>query len=489
MVKDQVSGPLASQASKFLGESESSVGKALGGIFPAVLGKMINTSEDSSGLTKLFDMAKGADTSILDDVSGLFGGGAGNVAKLMNNGSGALNLLLGNNTGGLIDKIAEFSGLKGSAASSLIKMAAPFLMSMVGRQIKEKALDVIGFGKLLGSQKQHVKSAMPSGLMSKLGGSFLGKGFDAVTGFAGDGFDAGKKVVGNAAGTVGSVAGGAMNAGKKAIGGTADAVGNVAGGAMGAGKKVVGGAANLAGDVGGAAAKTGGSILKWLVPVFIALLALSFFGFRTGCSAVDDTVGSAKDLTENVAAGAADMAGDATKAVGDAAGSVADAAGNAADAAAGAIGSVFSTIDEAAKKSLDGIKFATGSAGAQMKEFIDGGFKGDSRFRFNNLTFNTGSAAIGGESGVEVDNLAAILKAYPAVKIHIDGYTDNTGNAAANVQLSNARATAVKARLISKGIDASRITAHGNGAADPVADNATEEGRAENRRIEVSIVQ
>jgi len=74
LVKDQVSGSLVSQASKFLGESESGVGKALDGIFPAVLGKMIDKSEDTNGLSKLFDLAKGADTGILDDIGGLFGG-------------------------------------------------------------------------------------------------------------------------------------------------------------------------------------------------------------------------------------------------------------------------------------------------------------------------------------------------------------------------------------------------------------------------------
>jgi len=179
----------------------------------------------------------------------------------------------------------------------------------------------------------------------------------------------------------------------------------------------------------------------------------------------------------------------AAGAVGDAAETVGDAAKAAGSAAADAVGSVFSTIDEAAKKTLDGIKFAAGSAGEQMKNFIDGGFKGDSRFRFNNLNFASGSARIDGETGVEVDNLAAILAAYPNVKVHIDGYTDNTGDAAKNVSLSQSRASAVKARLIGKGISANRITVKGNGSADPVATNDTAEGRAQNRRIEVSIAK
>jgi len=392
MVKDQVTGSLVSNASKFLGESESGVGKALDGIFPALLGKMADTADDSNSLTKLFDMASGADAGILDDIGGLFGGGAGNVAKLMNNGSGVLNLLLGNSTGGLIDKIAGFSGLKGSAASSLIKMAAPFLMSMVGKHLKNKALDAVGLGKFLGSQRQYAQSSMPQGLLSALGSNFLGKGVSAVTGLASDGFDAGKKVVG-----------GATDAAGKVVGGTVDAAGKVVGGAADAGRKVVGGAADLAGDVGGAAVKTGGSIMKWLIPLFLLALVGSFFGLKT-CSPMDKAV----DATKGAAAKTAEVAGDAAK-------GAADMAGDAVKGAAGAIGGVFGKIDEAAKKALDGIKFTAGSAGSQMMDFINGGFKGDGRFTFNNLTFATGSANINAATAVEVDNMAAILKAYPGV--------------------------------------------------------------------------
>ena len=461
LVKDQVSGSLVNNASKFLGESESGVQKALDGIFPALLGKMADTADDSNGLTKLFGMAKDADTSMVDNIGDIFGGGAGNVAKLMNGGSGILNLILGNSTGGLIDKLAGFSGLKGSATSSLIKMAAPFLMSMVGRHLKNKALDAVGLGKFLGSQRQHVKSSMPSSLLSSLGGSFLGKGASAVSGLANDGFDAGKKVVG----------------------GATDAAGKVVGGAADAGKKLVGGAADLAGNVGDTAVKTGGSIFKWLIPLFLLALVGSFFGLRTGCSAVDNTVNATKDAAGAVVDKTADVAGDAAGAVGD----VAGAAGDAVKGAASAVGSAFGKIDDVAKSALDKIKFTAGSAGSQMMEYIDGGFKGDGRFTFRNLTFATGSANIDAATASEVDNMAAILKTYPGVSVMVEGYTDSTGDAAANVQLSQARANAVKARLMGKGIAGDRIMAKGYGADKPVGDNATAEGRAQNRRIEMVI--
>ena len=463
MVKDQVSGSLISSASNFLGEDSSGVGKALDGIFPSLMGKMIDTAEDSNGLTKLFDMASNADAGILDDIGGLFGGGAGNVAKLMNNGSGVLNLLLGNSSGNLIDQIAGYSGLKGSAASSLIKMAAPFLMSLVGKYIKNKALDAAGLSSWLGGQKNQVKASMPGNLLNTLGASFLGKGADVVTGLASEGMDAGKQVIEDAGDVVKDAAG---------------LVGDVAEGAVDAGKKVVTGAVDVAGDVGEAAVKTGSSLLKWLIPLFLIAIVGSYFGFRTGCSAVDSAVDVTKDAGSAVVEKTADVAGEA-----------ADLAGDAAGAVAGAIGSAFSKIDEAAKAALDGITFAANSAGDQMMKFIDGGFAGDGRFRFNNLTFATGSASITGETAVEVDNIAAILKAYPGVKVMVEGHTDNTGDEAKNVQLSQARANAVKARLMGKGIEGGRIMTKGFGSAQPTATNDTEEGRAQNRRIEIAISQ
>ena len=73
------------------------------------------------------------------------------------------------------------------------------------------------------------------------------------------------------------------------------------------------------------------------------------------------------------------------------------------------------------------------------------------------------------------------------MKIRIGGYTDNTGDPAANVRLSEERAGNVMAELVRLGIDPTRMSAKGYGAEDPIADNSTEQGRQKNRRISLRV--
>jgi outer membrane protein OmpA-like peptidoglycan-associated protein len=105
------------------------------------------------------------------------------------------------------------------------------------------------------------------------------------------------------------------------------------------------------------------------------------------------------------------------------------------------------------------------------------------------LTFDTGKATLQPSSEEQLNNIAEILKAYPNVHLKIGGYTDNTGDAAANQALSDARAKNVMDDLVSKGVAASRLESQGYGDQYPVGDNSTEEGRQKNRRIAMRVTQ
>ena len=110
-------------------------------------------------------------------------------------------------------------------------------------------------------------------------------------------------------------------------------------------------------------------------------------------------------------------------------------------------------------------------------------------FVFDGLLFSTGSAMLDPNSAVQVRYFGEVLKAYPDVKVSVNGHTDNTGEAVANKKLSQERAESVKSVLVAMGLPAERIATAGYGQEKPVASNDSEAGRARNRRVEVLIVQ
>jgi outer membrane protein OmpA-like peptidoglycan-associated protein len=101
------------------------------------------------------------------------------------------------------------------------------------------------------------------------------------------------------------------------------------------------------------------------------------------------------------------------------------------------------------------------------------------------INFDTGKATIQPGSESVLGEIVKLLQQNPALKLRVEGHTDNQGNAAANQAVSEKRAQAVVAWLTGKGISPSRLTAKGFGASKPVADNSTDEGRGKNRRVEL----
>ena len=103
------------------------------------------------------------------------------------------------------------------------------------------------------------------------------------------------------------------------------------------------------------------------------------------------------------------------------------------------------------------------------------------------ITFATNSAVIAPNFTGTLSTLGSTLREYDKTTITVSGHTDNTGGAALNQRLSQDRADSVASYLRSQGLPASRIKAVGYGFNQPVASNATEAGRAQNRRVEISI--
>lgn len=109
-------------------------------------------------------------------------------------------------------------------------------------------------------------------------------------------------------------------------------------------------------------------------------------------------------------------------------------------------------------------------------------------FNASNIQFATGTSNLTPAAKTELNKLAVILnRDYPNIKLAIEGHTDNVGKAEINQTLSEKRAAAVKTYLIGKKVDATRLSSVGYGPAQPVADNATAEGKAKNRRVEFKV--
>ena len=123
----------------------------------------------------------------------------------------------------------------------------------------------------------------------------------------------------------------------------------------------------------------------------------------------------------------------------------------------------------------------SGSVSGELRK----GLAATGRVRLYGILFDTDKAAIKPESLPTLDEVVALMSGEPEWQITVEGHTDATGAAAHNQALSEQRAAAVKAYLVSKGVAESRLSSAGFGASRPVADNATELGRAQNRRVEL----
>ncbi len=105
------------------------------------------------------------------------------------------------------------------------------------------------------------------------------------------------------------------------------------------------------------------------------------------------------------------------------------------------------------------------------------------------LRFKPGQGTLPSPVPDGLKRMAAFLEQNPRIQVQVEGHTDSTGDAKANLRLSTQRAESVKAALVGSGIAADRITATGKGEAQPIAGNQSEDGRSRNRRVEVLLIE
>ncbi len=358
-----------SKASGFLGENPANTSKAMTGIVPTLLSSVAHLSSQPGGATQLESLLSGGghDGSILGNLSNVFGGGSATTSAI-GQGEKILGTLLGNNTSSVTSAIAGFSGIGRGSASSLLALAAPFVLGVIGKIKATQGLNASGLASLLSSNKASFASAIPP----------------ALTGV----------VPTPAVGGVRSVPVAPIVEKSKPIPWLPIALGALA---------------------------------------LLALLAFLLRGRHEGPGGIAEVK----------------LCGGQT------------------------------------------ISLNRDSFNWNLANFLTSGNDSDlpKTFVFDNLNFDTDTTNLTPASQQTVNDLIAVLKACPNSQVQLAGHTDNTGDAGANLGLSERRAAAIKNQLVAGGVAADRLTTAGFGETKPIASNDTEEGKARNRRTELIVMK
>lgn len=353
------------------------------------------------------------------------------------------------------------------------------------------------------------------GILSKIGDLLSGWGGTAAGAVAGAAGVAGAAASGAAdeAGDAVEAAGDVAGAAKEKAGDAVEAVSDAAGAAVDKGKEVVGEAAGaVTGAAGAAADKVGdafdgvgdtfdgdgdGSILKWLLPLLLlGLLILLGFWFWGGDQGASPAGNTNTTTNENANAANAESNVNSTNAE-----SNANAESNTNSAESNTNADAAGGGDrELSEVSLGDTKLQAYPGGIedQLIKFIgsdeyknatDEDLK-NKWFDFDDLNFVFGKTELEAASKRQLDNIVAILKANPDVKIKIGGYTDKTGDDAANKKLSDSRAKAVKDALDKAGVGAQVPEAEGYGEEfAKVAEDASDKERASDRKTAIRLLK
>ena len=401
-----------------------------------------NLGESESGISKAISgllpavvggLANNASNpTILDSLTGAHNNGLlGNLMGNTTNNSlisTVLSAIFGDKVGGLVNAISSFAGIGNGSANSLLNMVTGATLGSVGKYAAENNLDRSGISSLLSDQKGIVSTLLPAGLsLASLGlGNWFG-GDDTVRTATGNVRHDEPKVDVHRAGET------HVNVDRN--------------------------------DNNG-----GGSIWKWLLPL-ILLLGVGYLLWKQ-CDKKDTTA-----TTTTV--DSLDYTTDTTAIIADSTATTVD------------VNRTTTDID------LNGtpIRGYAGGMESRMIDYLKGGAYDsanddalkDTWYNFDNVNFEFGKAdVITPESVGQLENLAAILKAYPNAKIKIGGYTDKKGDDAANKKLSQDRANYIQQRLTALGVGAQVTGAEGYGEQfATVAETASDKEREADRKMAV----
>jgi OmpA-OmpF porin, OOP family len=426
MAKGYFSNELISKASSHLGESEGGISKVISAALPSLIGTIADKASSHDGANAVHAMASEQnDSGILGSLGGFLGGDDSN--SLLSKSSGLISSLFGN--GGqsnmLTTLISSFAGVKGSTVGTIISMAAPAILGLIGKHSKDNNLSASSMASMLGEQKKSAMSMLPAGF------------------------------------NLSSLTGGASSAASSVTNAASSAYSNVE-------------------------EKAGGGFGKILLPLLLigGLAAGAYYLFTKKSGGETPNV-TTTDTSNN-------------KPKIDSPTTGTTAAVEAPKATVGADGLVSYDLGAIGDLELPGgVKLTGVNANGfenTLVNFIKTGTidtinKGANWFNLHDVQFVSGKTTYATPKAMsQIKNVAAVLKAYPNVKIKMGGNTDVSGNADANIKLSQSRADQVMKDIIANGAAATQLVeAKGYGSEFATAKAGDKAGMAADRKTTAKV--
>jgi OOP family OmpA-OmpF porin len=442
-------GNTVQQVSTAFGESESATSTALGSVVPLVVGGLLVRAQQPGGAAELLSLAQQVHRrGLLSDISVLLRGLSAPAAaatpttsSLPSRGADMMRSLLGAAYAPAVAGISQHAGVGETTVSNLLSTAVAVVLGLVGRQAAQTNLDAQGLSSYLSSQRSSVLGALgklPAGLGSVVATLVMDTPVATPP----------------AAPTQPASSLQAPTAREAPL------------------RQPV----QPTQPAPAAPAATSPARWLWLVALLL-VIGVAVYQVRRS---QQPPAATAQAPTPSVAANA-----DSTEA----------APATYYDAASGNY--IYDTGADTTVKLLDGTPLKVGSKSLEAKLV---GFLNDNNqavsadktqgwLVLDRVYFKPGKATLTADSQLQFENLAAILKAYPRAVIQLAGFTDNQGKADANLLLSADRANVARKLLLTAGLEPSRVAARGYGQEHPISSNRTPEGRAQNRRLAIRVVQ
>ncbi len=467
-------------ATATLGESESALTSGLGGIVSKILNALVAGAGDSALMNTVAGLvtAQSRDQGTLADVTGLLSGSmptaTGSIA-----GNQLIGALFGVREGGVAQAAAATAGLKPQSGAALMALAGPLVLSALAKTPNAGSLTGTALSSLLNTERAAISgvaiAAKPAAPVPAPAAAPAPAPVLAPAAVA----QVASSTAAQTAAATAAVAGAAATAARNVSSTVANVASTAAGTASSTGRAA---ASEVIRPTAATAGGAGLSWLLWFVPL-IVLGVLGWFAWQNQQAFIGDKPKAVEPVLEKKSQ--APAAAPQLAAVIPAAAPVAapePAPIVAVDADNGML-----------KLALMGgtsITYAQDGVEGELVSFLqDANSVIDKKtwFDFDRLNFETGSTNLTAESREQVNNIAAVLKAFPTSAIKIGGYTDNVGNPDSNLKLSDERAKKVMNELVALGVTADRLDAEGYGEQFPVAENDTDEGRSKNRRTALSV--